>query len=157
MNRIVTVASLYIAYTSLALAQEGETVGLPPAPDGKAWKMVWNDEFDGNCWTARSGWPGPKENERAAGGAPRRSASTVRGIWQSALTRTATRWWTVASPRRASSNTLSVTILPGFDFRTAWPLVGFLDYRSRCQKVGDGGRDGTEIDISDTVTPFAMA
>lgn len=54
---------------SVAGAQEADT--LPKPPEGKTWKMVWHDEFDGtklddSKWVSRSegrrkgGWWSPK-------------------------------------------------------------------------------------------------
>lgn len=149
MNRTVTIAALLVVCASLALGEEnGQKTGLPPAPEGKTWKMVWNDEFDGTSLDASKWVPRP-EGKRKGG------------------------WWSPKAISLDGQGHLAISVYKDGDkfvdgcittqgkFEHAF---GYYEARIQFQKqpghwsafwitgpgvgkVGDGGRDGTEIDI----------
>ena len=121
---------------------------LPPAPVGKAWKLVWHDEFDGRQLDA-SKWEVPPDHKRRDG------------------------WWTRKAIRLDGQGHLVISTLKQNGryldgcVRTVGKFehtFGFYVARMQLQKqpghwsafwltgggvvkVGDEGRDGTEIDI----------
>lgn len=134
-------------FISSSFAQEVRD-DLPKAPDGKVWKMVWHDEFDGNSldqtkWTCRpegkrkGGWWSPKavsldgkghlaiktfkEGDRYLDG-----CVATQGKFEHAFGYYVARIQLQKQPGHWSA------------FWMMCPGVG---------KVGDEGRDGTEIDI----------
>ena len=121
MNRIVTAALLLFVCTSSAFGQESSptTTGLPPTPDGKTWKMVWNDEFDGKMLDG-SKWVARPEGKRKGGWwSPKAISLDDQGHLVISTSRTATSSWTAASPRKVSSSTPSATTWPGFNSRSS--------------------------------------
>ena len=39
--------AICLAAQQIAFSQQEEKDALPPVPEGKSWKLVWHDEFDG--------------------------------------------------------------------------------------------------------------
>jgi beta-glucanase (GH16 family) len=126
---------------------------IPPAPDGKAWKLIWHDEFDGDRLD-ESKWE-PRPDGKRKGG-----------------------WWSRKAISLDDGHLVITTFMDG-DRPTdgcVWTKgkfqhsFGYYVARAKFQKepghwsafwmngdairkVGDGGRDGTEIDIVDMVSP----
>jgi alpha-L-fucosidase len=145
--RAVLVVSLLISSVTTSLwASAGEF--LPPLPEGKSWQLAWSDEFDGQVvdqtkwelcgdWRRRDGFwvkedaytdgeghlilRTKKDGDRYTCGAVR-----TRGKFEHRYG-----YWVCRCKFQKQ---------PGH-----WPA--FWLYTSSVGKVGDGGRDGTEIDI----------
>jgi beta-glucanase (GH16 family) len=144
---ILAVASLSV----LGLAAEvprAEEEFLPPAPEGKSWKLVWHDEFDGDQLD-KSKWETPPDGKRRDG------------------------WWMRRAVSLDGAGSLAISTLKDGDryidgcVRTRGKFehsFGYYVARVRLQqqpghwsafwlmgdtvtRLGDEGRDGTEIDI----------
>jgi beta-glucanase (GH16 family) len=150
--RLIAVFSAVLVPVVLpnGLGAKGEEVKdrLPPAPEGKVWKLVWNDEFEGDTLD-ESKWDVPPDARRRDG------------------------WWMRKAISLDGNGHLVMSTLKEGDryidgcVRTLGKFehtYGF--YVARCQfqeqsghwsafwmmgkgvgRVGDEGRDGTEIDI----------
>lgn len=141
-------ALLTACLVSLALAPQKPRDLLPPAPAGKAWKMVWNDEFNGRKLDDKK-WEIPADYARRDG------------------------WWMAKAIELDGKGNLVINILKDGDkfvdgcvrtrgkFEHAygyyiarvkthnqpghWPA--FWLYNSCQGNLGNGGVDGAEIDI----------
>ena len=56
---------LLIGLLTVSAKAPGSDDQLPPAPEGKAWKLVWHDEFDGDKLDP-SKWEVPDHRRRDA-------------------------------------------------------------------------------------------
>ena len=140
------------------LASSARAIGpdeqLPSPPDGKSLKLIWHDEFDGNRLD-ESKWQLRPDGKRKGG------------------------WWSTKAISLDGEGHLAITTFMDGDKPTdgcVWTKgkfehsFGYYVARVKFQKepghwsafwmngdgirkVGDGGRDGTEIEIVDTVTP----
>lgn len=137
-----------MAASTFALQQPGISEALPPAPEGKIWKLVWHDEFDGAALD-QSKWVYRPDGKRRDG------------------------WWNqktvgldglghlVIHTIKEADNYLDGCITTQGKFEHSF---GMYVARIELQKqpghwpafwitgpgvgqVGDGGRDGAEIDI----------
>jgi len=150
MNRLV--AYFLIAGVSASSvpiqAQEPTHDQLPTAPEGKAWKLVWNDEFNGTALD-ESKWVYRPDGKRKGGWWDRRAVS-LDGKGRLAI-----------KTFREGDKVIDGCITTQGKFEHAF---GFYVARIQLQqqpghwsafwitgagvhKVGDEGRDGTEIDI----------
>ena len=141
-------ATLVLSFISqLTLAQEPPDT-LPPAPDGKAWKLVWHDEFDGTKLDETK-WDVPPDGKRRDGWWMR-NAISLDG-----------RGHLVLSTLEEGGKYIDGCVRTKGKFEHAF---GYYVARIQLQKqpghwsafwmmcngvgkVGDEGRDGTEIDI----------
>ncbi len=137
-------AGLFAATSVIAADVEDK---LPEPPDGKAWKLVWNDEFDGTKLD-ESKW------EIAEG--PRRD-----GFWSRKAISLDGKGNLVISALKDGDKFLDGCVRtrgkyePAFGYFVArtkfqkeeghW--TAFWTYTPSVGKIGDEGRDGTEIDI----------
>ena len=141
-------SSLLLSSRAAMAAETAVKDALPPAPAGKTWKLVWHDEFDGTSSTKRSGTTGPTANARAAGGAARPCRLDGKGHL-------------VISTFKDGDKFIDGCVTTQGKFEHAF---GYYVARIKFQKqpghwsafwitgpgvgkVGDDGRDGTEIDI----------
>jgi beta-glucanase (GH16 family) len=132
---------------SLALAQEPKEQ-LPPAPEGKAWKLVWNDEFDGTQLD-ESKWQTPPDAVRRDGWWMRK-AITLDGQGHLILTTLKDGDKYVDGCVRTLGKfehafgyyTARVQFQKEIGHWTAFWLMG-----AGVGNTADEGRDGTEIDI----------
>jgi len=151
MNRFpAIVLSFVVSFpASAALAQQPPPRDdLPPAPQGKAWKLVWHDEFEGTKLD-ESKWETPPDGRRrdawwmrkavSLDGEGHLAISTLKegGKYIDGCVRTRGKFehafgYYVARIRLQKQ--------PGH-----WSA--FWLYNASVGKVGDEGRDGTEIDI----------
>jgi beta-glucanase (GH16 family) len=150
MPRAVWTAALWslAAIVSSAQAQEQVKDQLPAPPEGKAWKLAWHDEFDGTTLD-ESKWNVPPDARRRDG------------------------WWMRKAISMDGKGNLVISTLKDGDryvdgcVRTLGKFehtFGYYVARIKLQKepghwsafwlmgrnvgrVGDEGRDGTEIDI----------
>jgi beta-glucanase (GH16 family) len=149
MKRIIALALSAAAASALAGVAEAEEVKdtLPAPPQGKTWKLVWHDEFDGSKLD-ESKWDVPE--------GPRRD-----GWWLRQAISLDGRGHLVIGTRKQDGKYIDGCIRTRGKFEHAH---GYYVARIQLQKqpghwsafwlwgtgvgnVGDGGRDGTEIDI----------
>jgi len=120
---------------------------LPPPPSGKAWKLVWHDEFEGDKlddskWDVpdhkrRDGWWSPKAVALDGDGNLVISTMTDGDRYLDACVRTRGKFEHAHGYYVAR---IKLQNQPGH-----WSA--FWLYNSSVGKIGDEGRDGTEIDI----------
>jgi len=144
---VTLVAGVAALLGSSAVAQEPNDA-IPPAPQGKAWKLVWHDEFDGPALD-ESKWDVPPDAQRRDG------------------------WWMRKAIALDGQGRLAMRTLKDGDrfvdgcvrtrgkFEHAFGYYvariqlqkqpghwsAFWLYAPSVGKVGDEGRDGTEIDV----------
>ena len=149
-------ALAFVAWPLLAVLSNGEETKdqLPPPHEGKSWKLVWQDEFDGDKLD-ESKWTYRPDGKRKGG------------------------WWSRKAISLDGDGHLAITTFMDGDRPTDGCIItqgkfehtfGYYVARVKFQKepghwsafwitgpgvgkVGDGGRDGTEIEIVGTVTP----
>ncbi len=145
---IALILSFFLGGLSAWGQDGGAAEQLPPAPDGKTWKMIWNDEFDGDTLDT-SKWVPEPEGKRKGG------------------------WWSPKAIRLDGEGHLAIgTYQEGDKFvdgcvttegkfeRACGYYVARVKFQKqvghwsafwihgrRVTQVGDEGRDGTEIDI----------
>ena len=134
--------------SSLPSSSDGQQGSiLPPLPDGQAWECVWRDEFDG-ADLDQSKWESPEYERR--GHLWRAANATIDGKGNAVLetSKVGDRY---ASPCLRTRERFEKTF-GYFETRCKlprdqghWPA--FWMFGNGVTTVGDGGRDGTEIDI----------
>ena len=70
LRTIILSTAVLAAAPHVLSAQEPKDT-LPPAPEGKTWKLVWHDEFDGTKLDMNKWVYGRKGSGETAGGAAR--------------------------------------------------------------------------------------
>lgn len=143
---VLGVAALVAGVRATVGQETGD--GLPPAPDGKTWKLVWHDEFDGQTLDGTK-WGFPSDGPRKGGHWHRQSiALDGKGHLAIDVRREGDRYvdgcvYTKGKFEHAFGCYVARMELqkePGH--WSAFWLVG-----AGVGRVGDEGRDGTEIDI----------
>ena len=146
--RTLLIAALFLACCHAANAQPPESENLPPAPDGKVWKLVWRDEFDGERLD-ESKWDVPPD-------APRRD-----GWWMRKAISLDGQGHLVISTLKEGERYIDGCVRTKGKFEHAF---GYYVARVKLQRqpghwsafwmmgdgvghVGNEGRDGTEVDI----------
>ena len=121
---------------------------LPPPPEGKAWKLIWHDEFEGDALD-ESKWDVPPDGKRrdafwmrkaiSLDGSGHLVISTLKegGKYVDGCVRTKGKFEHAFGYYVAR---VQLQQQPGH-----WSA--FWMFGDGVQKVGEGGRDGTEIDI----------
>jgi beta-glucanase (GH16 family) len=141
---------ILVACAHQTLGQEANPVkdSLPPAPAGKAWKLAWHDEFDGTTLDATK-WEFPPEGQRKG------------GYWMKKPVSLDGKGHLAIKVIREDDRFLDGCVRTKGKFEHAF---GYYVARIELQKqpghwsafwlmgdtvgkVGDDGRDGTEIDI----------
>jgi beta-glucanase (GH16 family) len=129
-----------------AFAQEPADA-LPSVPEGKTWKLVWNDEFDGTK-VDETKWDIPENKRRD-------------GYWSRKAVSLDGKGHLVMSTLRDGEKFLDGCVRTKGKFEHAFGYYvariqfqkqpghwsAFWLYNASVNKVGDEGRDGTEIDI----------
>jgi beta-glucanase (GH16 family) len=132
----------------LRSSQAGEVASvLPSLPDGKTWKLVWSDEFSGNQLDA-SKWESPEYERR---GHLWRAANAYLDGQGNAILETSKVGERYASPCIRTRGKFEKAF-GFFETRCRLPMEqghwsAFWMFCDGVGKVGDEGRDGTEIDI----------
>jgi beta-glucanase (GH16 family) len=120
---------------------------LPPAPEGKTWKLVWHDEFDGTKLDA-SKWDVPNNRRRDGWWSPKAVSLDGEGHLAISTLKDGDRYLDACVRTREKFEhahgyyvaRIKLQVQPGH-----WPA--FWLYNSSVGKIGNEGRDGTEIDI----------
>jgi len=129
-----------------SLAGEVASV-LPALPEGKAWKLVWNDEFNGTQLDV-SKWESPEYERR---GHLWRAANAYLDGQGNAVLETSKVGERYASPCIRTRGKYEKAF-GFFEIRCRLPMEqghwsAFWMFCDGVGKVGDEGRDGTEIDV----------
>jgi len=122
---------------------------LPPAPEGQAWKLVWHDEFDGEKLDGTK-WDVPVHKRRDAWWSPKAVALDGKGSLVMKTFKEGNRYYDACVRTRGKFEhrfgywecRCKFPAQPGH-----WPA--FWLFSTSVGKVGDEGRDGTEIDIAE--------
>lgn len=149
MRRVTSVAFLCLAFAQGARGEDGTIQDkLPAAPEGKEWKLAWNDEFDGKTLD-ESKWECPRDGKRRD------------GWWMRKAVRLDGKGHLVMQTVEEGGKYIDGCVRTRGKFEHAF---GYYVARIRLQeqpghwsafwlmgrgvgKVGNEGRDGTEIDI----------
>jgi beta-glucanase (GH16 family) len=150
MNRFLVILGLILLFSlaSSAGAWAAEDPDLPSSPRGKAWKLVWHDEFDGTALDLTK-WVYGHEGRRKG------------GWWSHEAVALDGQGHLVIKTSKVGEKYVDGCITTQRRFEHAF---GYYVARIKLQeqpghwsafwmttpgvgKVGDGGRDGTEIDI----------
>jgi beta-glucanase (GH16 family) len=132
--------------TSAAEPQKNADL-LPPAPAGQTWKLVWQDEFDGNKLD-ESKWDVPDHKRRDGWWSPKAVSLDGDGNLAISTLKDGDRYLDACVRTRGKFEhahgyyvaRIKLQNQPGH-----WSA--FWLYNSSVGKIGDEGRDGTEIDI----------
>jgi beta-glucanase (GH16 family) len=151
MKRIAAAAAI-LAIALLVSQARAQTPGpqdiLPNAPEGKQWKLVWHDEFDG-LTLDESKWETPPDGRRrdafwmrkavSLDGQGRLAISTLKedGKYIDGCVRT----------RGKFEHAFGYYVARIESQRQPGHWSAFWLYNDSVGRVGDEGRDGTEIDI----------
>jgi beta-glucanase (GH16 family) len=135
----------FLATFAAPAAEPGER--LPAPPEGKAWKLVWGDEFDGVKLDA-SKWEVPEAQRRDGWWSPKAVSLDGRGHLAIATLKEGDRYLDGCARTRGKfehahgyyTARMRLQHEPGH-----W--TAFWLFNGGVCRVGDAGRDGTEIDI----------
>jgi beta-glucanase (GH16 family) len=120
---------------------------LPPAPAGREWKLAWNDEFDGRVLDA-SKWDVPEYKRRDALWSRRAVVLDGKGsLALKVFKEGATYFDGCARTKGKFEHAFGYYVARMRLQRKAGHWPAFWLFNDSVNKVGDGGRDGTEIDI----------
>jgi len=133
---------------SAAHTQKGEVADpLPSVPEGKAWKLVWHDEFDGDKLD-ESKWDVPDNRRRDGWWSPKAVSLDGEGNLAISTLKDGERYLDACVRTRGKyehAHGYYVARIKLQDQPGHWSA--FWLYNSCVGKVGNAGRDGTEIDI----------
>ncbi|MCR4412684.1 MAG: glycoside hydrolase family 16 protein [Thermoguttaceae bacterium] len=141
-------AAIVVLFTLKAMPQETVQDRLPAPPSGKAWKLVWHDEFDGTTLD-ESRWEVPPDGKRRD------------GYWMRKAISLDGKGHLVLRAFREGDKFIDGCIRTRGKFEHAFGYYvarvqlqkqpghwsAFWLYHPSVGKVGNEGRDGTEIDI----------
>lgn len=144
---LISMLVLTIAATGAQGQQIAPNDDLPTAPEGKAWKLVWHDEFEGTGLDAGK-WDVPEYKRRDA-------------YWSRKAIRLDGRGHLVMATLKEGDKVLDGCVRTRGRFEHAFGYYvariqlqqeqghwsAFWLYNTSVGKEGDEGRDGTEIDI----------
>jgi beta-glucanase (GH16 family) len=148
MNRMGAAAVLAIGLVVSQARAQAPQDGLPKPPEGKQWKLVWHDEFDGDALD-ESKWETPPDGKRrdafwmrkavSLDGQGHLAISTLKedGKYIDGCVRT----------RGKFEHAFGYYVARIQFQRQPGHWSAFWLYNSSVGKVGNEGRDGTEIDI----------
>jgi beta-glucanase (GH16 family) len=144
--KTLVIAAFFLAAGQAATAQQPEDQ-LPSPPAGKAWRLVWNDEFDGTK-VDEGKWDIPENKRRD-------------GYWSRKAISLDGKGHLVMSALKEGNKYLDGCVRTKGKFEHAFGYYvtriqlqkeqghwsAFWLYNDSVYKIGDEGRDGTEIDI----------
>ena len=144
-STLFTIAAVLLLTGPVAAGDQDDT--LPKAPKGRAWKLTWRDEFDGkNLDEAK--WETP-EGPRRDGWWSRKAVSLDgKGHLVLSAIREGDRYLTACVRTRGKFEHAHGYYVARVKFhRQPGHWTAFWLFNDSVNKVGDDGRDGTEIDI----------
>jgi beta-glucanase (GH16 family) len=128
-------------------ATAAEPEGLPAAPEGKTWQLVWQDEFDGQQLDA-SKWEVPEGRRRDGWWSREAISLDGQGHLEIRALRSADKYLDGCVRTRGKFEHAQGYYETRVLFqRQPGHWTAFWLYNSSVGRVGDEGRDGTEIDI----------
>jgi len=149
MLRTTTIAALFLVAAGVASAQQPEPKDvLPAAPQGQTWKLVWHDEFEGTKLDETK-WEIPPDGKRKGGYWMRKAVSLDgKGHLKIETLKEGDKYIDGCAHTRGKFEhafgyyvaRMQIQKQPGH--WSAFWMMG-----PGVTKVGDQGRDGTEIDI----------
>jgi Ca2+-binding EF-hand superfamily protein len=120
---------------------------LPPSPEGKAWKLVWHDEFGGTKLDETK-WDVPNNRRRDGWWSPKAVSLDGKGHLAISTLKDGNRYLDACVRTRGKfehAHGYYVARIKLQDQPGHWSA--FWLYNSSVGKIGNEGRDGTEIDI----------
>jgi beta-glucanase (GH16 family) len=144
---VLVFASMFLSVSAAVADNIDANDALPPAPANKTWKLIWHDEFDGTVLDARK-WDVPEYQRRD-------------GYWSRKAVALDGKGHLVMSTLKEGDRYLDGCVRTHGKFAHSFGYYvariqlqqqpghwsAFWIMGSGVGKVGDGGRDGTEIDI----------
>jgi len=121
--------------------------GLPPAPEGKAWKLVWHDEFDGDKLD-ESKWDVPDNRRRDGWWSPEAVSLDGEGHLAISTLKEGDRYLDACVRTRGKFEHAQGYYVARIQLQEQpghWSA--FWLYNACVGKIGNEGRDGTEIDV----------
>jgi beta-glucanase (GH16 family) len=120
---------------------------LPPAPAGQEWKLAWNDEFDGKVLDA-SKWDTPEYKRRDAFWSRKAVVLDGKGSLALKVSKEGDNYYDgCARTKGKFEHTFGYYIARMKLQKKAGHWPAFWLYNDSVNSVGNGGMDGTEIDI----------
>ena len=120
---------------------------LPAAPQGQAWKLVWNDEFDGDRLDD-SKWDIPEGKRRDAWWSAKAIALDGQGHLAIKMLKDGERYYDGCVRTRGKfEHAFGYYVARIRLQKSAGHWTAFWLYNRCVSKIGHGGMDGTEIDI----------
>ncbi|HEY3322759.1 MAG TPA: glycoside hydrolase family 16 protein [Planctomycetota bacterium] len=150
MSRILLPLGVVLVLTAAVGSQEAATESkevLPPAPENKAWKLTWQDEFEGDQLDA-SKWEIPENKRRAALWSKKAVALDGKGNLVIKTFKEGDTYYDACVRTKGKfEHAFGYYVARMKLQKTIAHWSAFWLYNDSVGKVGDGGRDGTEIDI----------
>jgi beta-glucanase (GH16 family) len=147
LHRVVLGVVIAAGLSRTAWAEEPKDV-LPPPPAGKAWKLAWHDEFNGTRLD-ESKWEIPPDMPRVDGWWMRKAISLDgKGHLDISVTKDGNRYVSGCVRTRGKFEHAFGYYVARLQFhKQLGHWTAFWLYNDCVNRVGDEGRDGTEIDI----------
>ena len=149
MSRQLEIAVLLWLLVSTAFGQQPEAEDqLPPPPEGKQWKLVWHDEFDGSTLD-ESKWETPPDGKRRDAWWMREAVSLDGNghLVMSTLKKGDRYIDGCVRSRGKFEHTFGYYVARVKLQKQPGHWSAFWLYNNSVGKIGDQGRDGSEIDI----------
>ena len=145
MRRIAVFLVLFLAGSAAWAAEHQDR--LPSPPDGKAWKLVWQDEFDGERLD-ESKWDVPEGRRRDGFWSRKAISLDGKGNLVISALKEGDKYLDGCVRTRGKYEHAHGYYVARVRFqRQPGHWTAFWLYNSSVGKVGNDGRDGTEIDI----------
>jgi len=147
MKDLLSIMMSSVSFSTAAIVSNSECDALPQLPEGKEWKLVWHDEFDGKE-IDDSKWESPESERRGH-------------LWRAANAYLDGEGHLVMETSKVGERYASPCLRTKKRFEKAFGFFvarcklpteeghwsAFWMYNNSVGRVGDEGRDGTEIDI----------
>ncbi|NLF68149.1 MAG: glycoside hydrolase family 16 protein [Candidatus Anammoximicrobium sp.] len=151
MKIALTILFGFLAVAAKAAESDGQ---LPAPPAGTAWKLVWHDEFDGHKLD-ESKWEAPDHRRRDGWWSPQAVSLDGNGHLAISTLQDGDRYLDACVRTRGKfehahgyyAARIKLQEQPGH-----WSA--FWLYHASVGRIGEAGRDGTEIEIIAPITPL---
>jgi beta-glucanase (GH16 family) len=145
--QIVLQVVVFVMVSRVVLGQQPKDT-LPPAGEGKVWKLVWHDEFDGTKLD-KSKWETPPDGKRQNGWWMRKAISLDgKGHLVINVVKEGDKYIDgCVRTRKKFEHTFGYYVARMQFQKQVGHWTAFWLYNDSVNRVGDEGRDGTEIDI----------